>query len=239
MAPETLHLEPDGHRLWRGLADALTFVPSVALLGVIFGAGARAAGMTPALAITMSLVVWSGSGQFAALPLWRGSGALIALSTLVLSLRFSLMTAAMAPRLSRAPGWLKALLAFGVTDENYALAVTRRGGAMEPDYLAGSFVPLYIAWGAGTAAGALFAAQVPAAWAGPLNAIFPIVFLTLTVLCCTSRPAAVVALLGAVLAVLGRLYLPGGWYVVVAGLLASLAGPYLERVMPAPGGQRA
>jgi predicted branched-subunit amino acid permease len=232
-------VQVDRHRLGQGIADALAFVPSVALLGVIFGASALHAGIEPALAVAMSLLVFSGSGQFAALPLWQGSATVIIFSTLILSLRFSLMTASMAPRLSKAPRWLKVLLAFGVTDENYALAVTRRAGAMEPEYLAGSFLPLYLAWAAGTAAGALFIAQVPAAWAGPVNAIFPIVFLTLAVLCCTSPATAGVAVLGALLAVLGRLYLPGGWHVVAAGLLASLAGPYLERFTAQPKGMKA
>lgn len=219
-------------RAGEGLRDGMTFFPSVAILGVIFGASSRAVGISPWVATAMSFLVWSGSGQFAALPLWHTNGLLVGLSTLVLSLRFSLMTASMSPRLAGAPAWLRALLAFGITDENYALAISRRSGEMEPDYLAGAFVPLYVSWVAGTATGAFFAAQVPAAWTGPLNAVFPIVFLALAVLCCTTRPAAVVAVLGAVLAVAGRLFLPGGWYVVVAGVLASLAGPLLERVLP-------
>lgn len=217
-------------RAGSGLIDGLAFVPSVGLLGVIFGASAKAAGMSAWLAIAMSLTVWSGSGQFAALPLWN-SGFVAILSTFVLSLRFSLMTASMAPRLASAPRWLRALLAFGVTDENYALAITRRQGEMEPAYLAGAFLPLYIPWAVGTAVGALFAAQVPESWMGPLGAVFPIVFLTLAVLCCTTKPAAIVAVLAAALAVMGRLWLDGGWSVVVAGVLASLAGPWLERVL--------
>ena len=219
-------------RAGAGLRDGLTFVPSVAILGAIFGASSRAVGISPWVATAMSLLVWSGSGQFAALPLWHTNGLLVCLSTLVLSLRFSLMTASMSPRLAGAPAWVRALLAFGITDENYALAISRRSGEMEPDYLAGAFVPLYVSWAVGTAVGAFSAAQVPAAWTGPLNAVFPIVFLALAVLCCTSRPAALVAILGAILAVAGRFYLPGGWYVVVAGVLASLAGPLLERALP-------
>lgn len=218
-----------------GLRDGLTFIPSVGLLGVIFGASSRAIGIDPWVATAMSLLVWSGSGQFAALPLWRTHGLLIGLSTLVLSLRFSLMTASMAPRLQGAPSWLRALLAFGVTDENYALAVSRRSGEMEPDYLVGAFIPLYLPWALGTAVGAFSAAQIPTAWSGPLEAVFPIVFLALAILCCTSRPATWVALMGALLAVLLQFLVPNGWHLVVAGLLASLVGPMLERAEPKEG----
>lgn len=218
-------------RFTAGLVDALAFLPSVLILGVIFGASARTVNISPGLAIAMSLLVWSGSGQFAALAVWQVSGLVTVMGTLALSLRFSLMTASMVPRLRGVPASVRALLAFTITDENYALAVTRLGGEMEPAYLAGSFVPLYIPWVAGTAAGALFAPRIPATWSGPLDSVFPIVFLTLAVLCANTKPAAVVAVLGAALAVLGRAYLPGGWHVVAAGVVASLAGPVVERLL--------
>jgi 4-azaleucine resistance transporter AzlC len=224
-------MQLDWRRAGAGLVDTLPFVPGVVVLGTTFGVSAGAAGVDSLATIVMSAVVFSGAGQFAALPLWHQHGLVIGLSTLVLSLRFALMTASMAPRLAKFPRWLRAVLAFGVTDENYALAVTRRGGEMEPEYLGGSWLALYLPWVGGTALGVLLGARASAEWTGPLDAVFPTVFLVLTVLCCTTRPAAAVALLAAVLAVVGMLYLPGGWHVVLAGLLASLAGPGLERVL--------
>ena len=217
----------------QGLVDAVPFVPGTAVLAAVFGASAGPAGIEPLTAVAMSAVVWSGAGQFAALPLWTSgaSPAVLGLSTLALSLRFALVTASLAPELGRLPLPVRAVLAFGVTDENYALAVSRRGGRLEPGYLAGSALVLYAAWVGGTILGVLLGAAVPAAWAGPLGTVFPLVFLVLAVLVCTSVPAAAVAVLGAVLGVLGVLYLPAGWHVLAAGLLASLAGPLVERLL--------
>jgi len=215
--------------LLAGLADGLPLVPSTALLGLIFGAGAQVSGVSQITAVAMSALVFSGSGQFAALPLWAENGMVIALTTFVIALRFALMTASMAPRLEGAPAWMRGALAYCVTDENFALAVSRRGGEMEPGYLAGTWVALYGSWVLGTAAGTLFGAQVPPVVAEVLGSVFPIVFITLIVLTCTSRPAAVVATVGALLGVAGYLSLPNGWHVVVAGLCASLMGPVLER----------
>ncbi len=220
-------------RFRAGLIDALPFLLSTLILSATFGAAAIGAGLGPLTAVTTSIIVYSGSGQFAALPLWRESIAVLGLSTFVLSLRFLLMTASMAPRVAAAPLWLRAALAFCLTDENYALTVSRRKGELEPDYLVGTWVVIYGSWVVGTAIGALLGAQVPIAWIGPLSAVFPIVFLVLIVLVCTTRVAAVVAVLGAVLGVVGALFIPGGWNVVVAGLLASLAGPLLERLTSA------
>jgi len=183
------------------------------------------------MAVVMSALVWSGAGQFAALPLWREGLGIVALSVLLLSMRFSLMTTSMAPLFAdlHVPRALRALIAFTVTDETYALTMTRRdSGRIQPFYLIGAWLPLYVPWVAGTAVGVLMGAQIPTAWRTTLEAIFPIVFLTLTVLVCTSRTLAIVAVLGGALSVLFALVLPIGWNVLLAGVLASLAGPPLE-----------
>jgi predicted branched-subunit amino acid permease len=83
----------------------------------------------------------------------------------------------------------------------------------------------------GTLLGVLVGAQVPPDWVGPLKAVFPLVFLVLTVLLCTSIPLALVAVLGGVLSIAGSVYLPPGWNIVTAGLLASLVGIPLERLL--------
>jgi predicted branched-subunit amino acid permease len=106
--------------------------------------------------------------------------------------------------------------------------MTRRRGRLDPAYLIGAWLPLYIPWISGTVIGVLMGAQVPLAWRHPLEAIFPIVFLTLTVLVCTSPALAVVAVLGGVLSVLFALWLPVGWNVLAAGVLASAFGPAIE-----------
>jgi predicted branched-subunit amino acid permease len=217
-------------RLLRGLLDALAFLPSVLVLGAIFGASTGSAGIGSLTASIMSALVFSGAGQFAALPLWSRGGPIIILSTLALSLRFSLITASMTPMLSGRSRWRKAALAFAVTDENYALAVTRQTGFLEPAYLVGSWIPLYFGWLSGTVLGVLLGTLVPAHWIGPLEAVFPIVFLVLTVLLCTSLQMAAVAVLGGVLSITGATVLPAGWNVIVAGLIASPVGLVLERI---------
>lgn len=216
-----------------GLVDGLPFAPGVGLLGAVFGASAGPAGIDAGSAVLMSFVVWSGAGQFAALPLWREGAWVVATTAFVLSLRFALRSASMAPLMAeaRVPRPWRALLAFCVTDESYALAVTRRGGQHKPFYLLGAWVPLYVPWVLGTLVGVVLGAVVPEAWRTPLEAVFPLVFLTLTltILVCTNRSFTVVALLGAALSIACTYVLPSGWNAIVAGLLASLAGPLLQR----------
>jgi predicted branched-subunit amino acid permease len=214
-----------------GLLDALPFLPGVFILGAIWGASAGPAGIGPIQAVVMSVIVWSGAGQFAALPLWRDGVGIVATSVLLLSLRFSLMTTSMAPHMAsaRVPAPLKAFLAYTITDETYALTMTRRSGRIDPPYLIGAWLFLYLPWVVGTAAGVTMGSQVPTQWRALLETIFPIVFLTLTVLVCTSRVHAVVAVLGGALSIVLALLLPAGWNVLLAGLLASALVPLLAR----------
>jgi predicted branched-subunit amino acid permease len=221
-------------RINAGFVDALTFFPSTLILGVIFGASTGSAGISATAAILMSVIVWSGAGQLAALPLWSEGGGVVVLSALALSLRFTLVTASMAPMLVGRPRWLRAALAYCVTDENYALAVTRQKSILQPGYLIGSWIPLYGGWVIGTIVGVLVGAGVPPEWVGPLKAVFPLVFLVLTVLLCTSIPLALVAVIGGVLSVVLAQSLPSGWNIMSAGLIASLAGMPLERVLRRP-----
>jgi predicted branched-subunit amino acid permease len=215
-----------------GVVDALPFMPGVLILAAIWGASAGPAGIGPLTAVVMSAVVWSGAGQFASLPLWREGLGIVAVSVFLLSMRFSLMATSMAPLLAeaRVPRLVRALIAFTITDETYALSMTRRGrGRIDPWYLIGAWLPLYVPWIGGTILGVLMGAQIPPEWRRPLEAIFPIVFLTLTVLVCTSPALAVVAVVGGALSVVFALVLPAGWNVLLAGLLASALGPLLQR----------
>ena len=97
-----------------GFVDALPFAPSVTALGVVFGASTATVGLSPLAAVLMSGVVWSGAGQFAALPLWPQGGTIVILSTLALSLRFALVTTSMAPLLAKRSVWLRLVLAYAL-----------------------------------------------------------------------------------------------------------------------------
>ena len=92
-------------------------------------------------------------------------------------------------------------------------------------------VPLYGGWQVGTLIGVLVGAQVPAAWVAPLTAVFPLVFLVLTILLCTSVPLAIVAVVGGLLSLVGSAFLPPGGMWSWPGPLASLVGLPAERLL--------
>ncbi len=109
--------------------------------------------------------------------------------------------------------------------------MTQQRSVLHPEYLLGSWIPLYASRVIDTIVAVVLGAGGLVEWIGPLKAVFPLVFLVLTALLCTSGPLALVAVLGGVMSIAFAMYLPSGWNIVSAGLIASLAGIPLERLL--------
>jgi len=144
-----------------GARDTLPLVIGAVPFGIIFGTLAGGAGLPAAGAVGMSLFVFAGSAQFIALGLLASGTAwpMIVLTTLVVNFRHLLYTATLLPYLKRLPGRWQKLLAFGLTDETFVVAVRRW---LAPDssadkhwYQLGSMVFMYVNWNLCTFVGLL------------------------------------------------------------------------------------
>jgi 4-azaleucine resistance transporter AzlC len=197
---------------------------------LVYGLTARQVGLSLGQAWLMSLTVFAGAAQFSALQVWRTATAgMIILVSLVVNLRYLLMSASIAPHLRELPWRLKALAAFMLSDESYALAMARyssgQGGFA---YLAGANLGLYMQWAVGSLSGTLLGAALPDLSLYRLDLIFPLAFLGLLVPLIADRVTLVVALVAGALAVGGGALLPGRWHLLIAALAASTVGIVLE-----------
>jgi len=180
----------------------------------------------------MSLVVHAGSAQFTAVGMWETAGAIsIVLTTLVVNLRHMLLGASVAPYLrGLSPPW-KALLALWMSDESYALAIAEyERGRGTHRYFLGANVGIYLAWPTGGLIGSLLSSAIPDPSQYGLDLVFPLGFLGLMTAFLKDRIGVAVALAAGGLALLGTVYLPGKWTIIVAGLLGSGLGVLLEEV---------
>lgn len=215
---------------WAGLVDTLPLAPGVLVFALVYGLAARNAGLTVGETWLMSLAVFAGAAQFSALQVWNsGNAAVIVAVTAIVNLRYLLMGAAIAPHLRRQSWPQKALAAFMLSDESFALAMSRYSrGAGAFAYLIGVNLSLYALWTTASLAGALFQGNLPDLTSYRLDLIFPLAFLGMLMGLVRDRLTGIVALLGAVLALAGAAFLPGKWYLLVAGLGASAVGAALE-----------
>jgi 4-azaleucine resistance transporter AzlC len=112
---------------WRGFRDTLPLVIGAIPFGIIFGTFSGGAGLSVWGTMGMSLFVFAGSSQFIAMGL-VGAGTIwpmIVLTTFVVNFRHLLYTATLLEHLKRLPHRWQVVLAFGLTDETFAVAVHR------------------------------------------------------------------------------------------------------------------
>jgi 4-azaleucine resistance transporter AzlC len=200
------------------------FVLATFVLGISFGVLARSVGWGPVAAVGSSVLICSGSAQFAiAAVLGSGGGPLAAIvAAVLLNARFGPMGVAVAPYLRGGP-LRRALEGQAVVDASWALA-SRGGGRFDREFMIGATIPQVLAWFGGTAVGALGGNFVGSPEKLGLDALFPAFFLVLLVdELRGGRSAIAVAVLAGVLALLLVPFAPPG-VPVIAACVAALLG---------------
>ena len=192
------------------------------LLGLSFGVLARPV-LGAVATIVMSVIVFAGSAQFAALAvLSAGGGALPAIiAGSLLNLRFVPMGIAIAASLDhRAVG--RAMRGQALVDASWALA-NRGDGRFDIPLLLGSTLAQYPAWVLGTVAGVLAGGAIADPKSLGLDAVFPAFFLALLVVE-LQRPGARLVCGLAVVITLALIGVAPPGVPIIAAALAALLG---------------
>lgn len=186
------------------LTSAIPLAVAIGVFGVVYGAAADSL-LGAQLAIASSLLIFSGTLQFATLSLIdAGAGPIAILVTAAaLNLRHLVLGAAIRPRITGGLG-RRAALGWFLIDESFGLAVAARRQAGLVLGVAG--VTFYLAWLIGTVLG-LAGARL-ASLEGLATALFPVLFIGLAALTARSRSGAVRAIGAALLVAVLILLLP-------------------------------
>ncbi len=217
--------------LKEGAAAAAPIALGYFPLGLAMGVLGQKAGLSPGMVGLMSLFVYAGSSQFIAVAmLSAGAGpASIILTTFVVNFRHLLMSFALSVNLRHIHRGFLSLLAFGVTDESFAVNMTRfRQGGWDRWRSLAVNETAHVAWLSATICGALVGEFIPP---GALGIDYALVamFLCLLVFQLHDRIAALTALAAVGLSILLYLTVPGNSYVVLASLGAATIGYFLQK----------
>ncbi|HEV3055543.1 MAG TPA: AzlC family ABC transporter permease [Solirubrobacteraceae bacterium] len=187
-------------------------------LSFSFGVVARPV-MGPIAPIVMSVIVFAGSAQFAALAVISAGGSPVAaiVAGALLNLRFVPMGIAIAPWL-RENAFGRAIRAQAIVDASWAMS-HQGEGRYDPDFLLGATIAQYPMWVLGTVAGVLIGPSLDAKALG-LDAILPTFFFGLLIAELGKPHAKLVAALGAVVAAVLIPLTPAGIPIVAASLVA-------------------
>lgn len=210
----------DRSSLRDGLRVGVAFGIAGFLLSMSFGVVAREAGFSLVAAVTMSVVVFAGSAQFAAVAVLGAGGgpvAAVAAATLMNS-RFLPMGVALAPSL---PGraWWRGVQGQAVVDSSWAVA-SNGDGTFDRWRLFGTTLPQYGAWQLGTLVGAYGGDVIGDLERFGLDAVYPAFFLAILVPELHDRDRLGVAVAGGLVALALVPVAPPGVPVLAAGLAA-------------------
>jgi branched chain amino acid efflux pump len=213
--------------VWRGSVEIAPIAAFVIPFGIAFGVAASAKGVPAEISIFMSVAIYAGASQFAALDLWHAPLPLatLALTVLAVNARHILLGAALAPWLLQIPVVKRLAAVLLLSDANFAQAMSARDrGEKDAGILFGSGLTMWMTWIIGTAIGVLagsllgdlsrfgfdavmvayFTAVVVGQWKG-LSDLFPWI-------------AAAAA------ALIGTYVLPSGWHIIAGALAGGLVG---------------
>ena len=148
----------------KGLKDGLPIGIGYLSVSFAFGIFAVENGLTVFQAVIISLLNLTSAGQLAAVPIIAGGGTLfeLALSQLVINSRYSLMSVSLSQKLSkRVKLPQKLLIAYGNTDEIFAVSVSNKG-EVGTKYMLGIMLLPVIGWTSGTLLGGVVGNILPA-----------------------------------------------------------------------------
>ncbi len=166
-APPALWRDPE---FGRGARDMSGVAMGIAAWGLLTGVAMVKSGLPLPLSLLMSVIVFAGSAQLAALPLIAGGAPIwvVWATALCVNLRFIIFSAGWRPYFAALPFWQRVRMGYFTADLNYVIFMRRfpepRPAPEQLPYFWGGVACNWSAWQIPSIAGILLADHIPTAW---------------------------------------------------------------------------
>jgi 4-azaleucine resistance transporter AzlC len=224
-------LKPTTKSFWDGVRAEVPLLIGVFPFGLIYGALALKAGLSPAASQMMSSIVFAGSSQFVTTQLVHEStpGIVIILTIAVVNLRHMLYSASLAPYLKEISLKWKVLLSYLLTDEAYAPSILHyEEEGITPTshwFVLGAGFALWFNWQLSTAVGIFLGTAIPDEW--HLDFALPLTFIAMVVPVLKNKPMIAAALSAGMVALIAH-SLPFSLGLILAAFTGIFVGSVLE-----------
>ncbi|MDE2298607.1 MAG: AzlC family ABC transporter permease, partial [Burkholderiales bacterium] len=215
--------------------DMVGISMGIAAWGLVTGVAMAKSGLPLPLAVLMSLLVFAGSAQLAALPLII-TGApvwMVWAIALCVNLRFVIFSAQWRPYFAHLPRWQRMRLGYFTADLNYVVFMSRfpqpRPSPEQLPYFWGGVAVNWLSWQLPTLAGLLLADAIPTEWGFGFAGILALLALMYSLLSDRASWVAAGVAFSAAVATAG---LPLKLNIVVAIAAAVAAGLLMDHVTP-------
>lgn len=217
----------------KGLKDGLPIAIGYLSVSFAFGILAVNSDLPIWAPIITSLTNFTGTGQFVGTTLIAASASIaeIAFTLLIINARYVLMSISLSQRLEKVSIWKKLIIAFGNTDEIFAVAVSKYCD-LNFKYMAGLILCSFTGWVGGTALGALCGSIIPQSILSAMGIALYAMFIAIIIPPAKkSRAVLLVIALGALISV-AIYYIPfinqlnSSWRIIIAGVVSTLIGTF-------------
>jgi len=219
--------------LVKGFLDTIPLGISASIYGLVYGVMACKAGLSIFETVAMSAFVFAGASQMTAVQMIAigSSPVSVIITVLIINLRHFLMAASISPHLKHESNKMKMVNSYFMTDESYAVAYRHyQDGSPTSFYFLGSGLNIYVLWGLAGVIGYFFGNII----SSQLNYIFDFAFVAafigMIVPMVKDFPTVITVVVSGVISIFGSQLVSGKWYIIIAGILASLAGYLVSRL---------
>lgn len=222
-------------QFFTGAKDTFPLIIGAIPFGIIFGTLASTAGLSFGGTMGMSIFVFAGASQFVCLSLLTAGTAwpMIVLTTFVVNLRHMLYGATMVPFYKNLNPLWKMVLAFGLTDETFAVAVNqynkKDGVPGKHYYNLGSMVFMYANWNLCTFIGLTAGKTFPQISQWGLDFAMPATFIGIVIPYLVSKPMWASVVTAGTVSILAA-GLPHKLGLMVAALAGVTVGVFCEKI---------
>lgn len=216
-----------------GVKSVAPVLLGLAPFGLISGVAAVDIGLTPLQTMGMSVLIFAGTAQLAAIDLLGENAAVsvVLLTVLVVNARLVMYSASIAPYLTDMSRRWRSLLSYLLTDHVYALAVTTFDDESRTDstrwYVLGLGVAMWTVWQVCTLLGIMLGTTIPDS--SGLTFVVPLTFLAILVPELKDRWRAGIGVLSGSTAVVAS-GLPMNLGLLTAAVVGVLLGAVVEEV---------
>lgn len=210
----------------RGAVRALPLAMFAIPFGVAYGVAAIERGLSPVEAILLSLSVFAGASQFAAIELWSDPLPYLSLALVVFTVnaRLIMLGAALAPWVNAVSRTQRVGTLLFLTDANFADSLAaKREGERDVAVLFGGGLVLYVTWIFGTAVGVFAGKTVANIDVFGVDVVMGAFFAAVVIGGLRKVDGVVPIAVGAAVAVGTLGVLPTGWNIIAAALCGGLA----------------
>lgn len=219
----------------KGIRGGIPIALGYLSVSFAFGIQAVNAGLSPLMAVLISMTNVTSAGQLAGLNLMAAGGSLveIALSQLTINMRYALMSLSLTQKLDSSMTTPRRLIfSFVNTDEVFAVA-SGEPGKVGRDFLYGLIITPWLGWSLGTLLGAVAGSLLPPFLCSALGIAIYGMFLAIVLPPAREKkPVRVVVLAAAALSlfmyyVVTEARVSGGYAIIICAVGASCLGAWL------------